>query len=80
MLNVHVRLAKGHLSKNNLKSCFEKTDLIFISIQGVQGAIQEGPELIPEVNKIEKNIYAFLYSYFIFSIFPPGTPAHHLNS
>ena len=41
--------------------------MIFISIQGVQGAILEGPELIPELKKITN--YAIFIKIHFFNYF-----------
>ena len=57
--------------KNHKKTIFLNFFGIFLSIQGVQGAIQEGPEPIPELKNIKKiNIFNFSKNY----NFPPR---HH---
>ena len=43
----------SNMKKRSKKSMFRFFFLIFISIQGVQGAIQEGPEPIPEVKHVQ---------------------------
>ena len=45
----------SNMKKTSKKSIFQFFFLIFLSIQGVQGAIREGPEAIPEVKNIKKN-------------------------
>ena len=42
------------MKKTSKKSIFQFLFWIFLSIQGVQGAIREGPEPIPELKNIKK--------------------------
>ena len=45
----------SNMKKTSKKSIFQIFFWIFLSIQGVQGAIREGPEPIPELKKHQKN-------------------------
>ena len=44
----------SNMKKTSKKSIFQFFFWIFLSIQGVQGAIWEGPEPIPELKNIKK--------------------------
>ena len=46
--------SQGSNIKKTLKIEFSIFFLIFLSIQGVQGAIREGPEPLPELKNIKK--------------------------
>ena len=67
--NVRLWLTKGRKQKNNVPNLKKsKEKLIFVSIQGVQGAIWEGPEPIQEMKNINKNeFFQILIFFFKFS-------------